>query len=74
MAIPPDELTKLPGFGRDIRAAREEARKLLKEAGVSDLKFQLLNRSVPMPFSPVGIFLIDQWRQIGVTVEPEEGT
>ena len=69
MATPPAELEKLPGFGRDIRAAREEARKLLKEAGVSDLKFQLLNRSVPMPFSPVGIFLIDQWRQIGVTAE-----
>jgi peptide/nickel transport system substrate-binding protein len=69
MATPAAELQKLPGFGRDIRAAREEARKLLKEAGVPDLKFQLLNRSVPMPFSPVGIFLIDQWRQIGVTAE-----
>jgi len=69
MATPSAELQKLPGFGRDIRAAREEARKLLREAGVPDLKFQLLNRSVPMPFSPVGIFLIDQWRQIGVTAE-----
>ena len=69
MATSNEELSQLPGFGRDIRAAREEARKLLREAGVSDLKFQLLNRSVPMPFSPVGIFLIDQWRQIGVTAE-----
>src|SRR5262249_7104311 len=32
--LPKEELQKLPGFGRDVRAAREEAKRLLKEAGV----------------------------------------
>jgi peptide/nickel transport system substrate-binding protein len=69
LAMPADELAKVPGFGKDAAAARAQARKLLQEAGVSNLKFALLNRTVPQPFSPVALFLIDQWRQIGVTVE-----
>lgn len=63
------ELQALPGFGRDIAAARAEARRLLQEAGVSNLSFALVNRAVPQPYTPAGIFLVDQWRQIGVTVE-----
>jgi peptide/nickel transport system substrate-binding protein len=63
------ELAALPGFGRDINAARVEARRLLAEAGVSNLKFALVNRSVAQPYTPAGIFLVDQWRQIGVEVE-----
>jgi peptide/nickel transport system substrate-binding protein len=63
------ELTKYPGFGKDIKAARAEAQKLLKEAGVPNLKFQLTNRTVAMPYTPTGVFVIDQWRQIGVTAE-----
>ena len=69
LAISDAELQKLPGFGKDIQGARAEAKKLLKEAGHENLKFTLINRSVPMPFQPVAIFLIDQWRQIGVQVE-----
>ncbi len=69
LAMPPAELEKFPGFGRDIGAARAEARQLLKQAGQEGLKFRLTMRDVPMPFQPVGVFLIDQWRQIGVTVE-----
>ncbi len=72
LATPPEELEKLPGFSRDIKASRAEAKKLLKEAGVSDLKFKLMNRNVPMPYTPVGVFLIDQWRQIGVSVEHDQ--
>jgi peptide/nickel transport system substrate-binding protein len=68
-ATPESELVKLPGFGKDIRAAREEAKKLLKEAGVPDLKFVLHNRNLAMPYTPAGIFVVDQWRQIGVTAE-----
>jgi peptide/nickel transport system substrate-binding protein len=68
-ATPPDELAKLSGYGRDINAARAEARRLLKEAGTENLTFTLLNRGVPQPYEPVGIWLIDQWRQIGVTVK-----
>ncbi|MBL8837432.1 MAG: ABC transporter substrate-binding protein [Alphaproteobacteria bacterium] len=63
------ELDALPGFSRDIRAAREEARALLREAGRSNLTFQLVNRNIADPYTPAGVFLLDQWRQIGVTVE-----
>src|SRR5690606_3148325 len=66
------ELMKYPGFGKDIAKARAEARKLLAEAGVKTLKFKLTNRNVPMPYTPVGVFLIDQWRQLGLTVEHEQ--
>jgi peptide/nickel transport system substrate-binding protein len=66
------ELMKYPGFGKDVKKARAEAQKLLKEAGVSNLSFKFTNRNVPMPYTPVGIFLIDQWRQIGVTAEHEQ--
>ena len=70
-ATPLSELSKLAGYGRDINAARAEARKLLKEAGQENLSFTLTNRAVPQPYEPVGIWLIDQWRQIGVTVKME---
>jgi peptide/nickel transport system substrate-binding protein len=69
VALPDDELAKLPGFWRDAEASRAEARRLLKEAGVSDLKLTLTNRSVPMPYDAYGIYLIDQWRRIGVTAD-----
>src|SRR5205809_877565 len=68
-ATPPAELEKLAGYGRDINAARAEARRLLKEAGQENLSFTLTNRSVPMPYEPVAVWLIDQWRQIGVNVK-----
>src|SRR5213596_1700131 len=68
-ATPPAELEKLAGYGHDIAANRAEARRLLKEAGAEGLSFTLLNRAVPMPYEPVGVWLIDQWRQIGVNVK-----
>lgn len=68
-ATDPKLLEKLPGFSRDIKAAREEAKKLLKEAGVENLKFKLHNRNIASPYTPTGVFLIDQWKQIGVEVE-----
>jgi peptide/nickel transport system substrate-binding protein len=72
LAAAEQELVKMPGFDRDIAASRAEAKKLLKEAGQKDLTFKLTNRNVAMPYTPVGIFLIDQWRQIGVNVEHEQ--
>ncbi len=66
-ATPPAELEKLAGYSRDIRKSREEARRLLREAGVPDgFTFTFMNRGVPMPYEPVGVWLIDQWRQIGL--------
>jgi peptide/nickel transport system substrate-binding protein len=72
LATPEAELVKLPGFGKDIKKSREEARKLLKEAGQENLKFVLWNRNLAMPYTPAGIFLVDQWRQIGVEVEHKQ--
>jgi len=71
-ATPEAELVKLPGFSKDIKKSREEAVKLLKEAGQENLKFTLWNRNLAMPYTPAGIFLVDQWRQIGVTVEHKQ--
>jgi peptide/nickel transport system substrate-binding protein len=66
---PDSELTQIAGYGRDMEAARAEARRLLAEAGVAEgFAFDLLNRNVQMPYEYVGIFLIDQWRQIGLRV------
>lgn len=62
------ELDTLPGFQPDIEARRAEARRLLKEAGQENLQFTFMNWN---RYTPLGVFLIDQWRQIGVTVEQE---
>jgi peptide/nickel transport system substrate-binding protein len=71
LAASEEQLAQWPGFGRDIAAAREEARRLLREAGVTNLRFTLSNRSIGQPYTTLGVFLIDQWRQIGVTVEQQ---
>jgi peptide/nickel transport system substrate-binding protein len=71
-ATPPEELAKLAGYGHDINAARAEARRLLKEAGVPEgFSFTFKNRGIPQPYEPLGIWLIDQWRQIGLNVKQE---
>jgi len=45
---------------------------LLAQAGVDkELSFVLKNRNVPMPYEYVGTWLVDQWRQIGLTVRQE---
>jgi peptide/nickel transport system substrate-binding protein len=72
LAASEKELVQYPGFGKDIKAARAEAQKLLAAAGVKGLKFRFLNRNVAMPYTHVGVFLIDQWRQIGVTAVHEQ--
>lgn len=69
LALTDEELAKLPGFSRDMEKARQDARKLLEDAGVANLKLKLTNRNVSHPFTPTGIFVIDQWRRIGVTAE-----
>ena len=72
VALTDNELAGLTGFGRDPEKARAEAKKLLAEAGVPDLKFKLINRNVNHPFTPVGVYVIDQWRRIGVTAEHQQ--
>ena len=72
MALPEEDLVKIPGFSKDIAKSREDAKKILEEAGLKDLKFKLLNRNVAEPYTPGAVFAIDQWRRIGVTVEHEQ--
>ncbi|MGH7400189.1 MAG: ABC transporter substrate-binding protein [Candidatus Rokuibacteriota bacterium] len=70
LAMTPDELQKIAGYSPDIKKSRAEARRLLREAGVPEgFKFRLHNRAVEQPYKVVGIWLIDQWRQIGLNVE-----
>jgi peptide/nickel transport system substrate-binding protein len=68
-ATPPEELNKLAGYWTDIEKSRAEAKKLLKEAGVPEgFQFTFLNRGIPMPYEPLGVWLIDQWRRVGLNV------
>jgi peptide/nickel transport system substrate-binding protein len=71
-SLPQAELEKLPGFWRDIEKSRTEARRLLAEAGVPNLKVKFLNRQVGQPFQPAGIYAVDQWRRVGIQAEHME--
>ena len=69
-AMPEADLEKLPGFGRDMEKNRAEARRLLAEAGYPNgLKVILKNRNVKLPYQDFAVFLIQDWRKIGVEVE-----
>jgi len=68
LAASDEELERLAGYGRDLEASRAEAKKLLAEAGLSDLSFELHNRGVDQPYKVVGTWLIDQWSKIGADV------
>jgi peptide/nickel transport system substrate-binding protein len=71
-ATPPEELNKLAGYWTDAAKSRAEARKLLKEAGVPEgFQFTFKNRGIPMPYEPLGVWMIDQWRQVGLNVKQE---
>ncbi|MEL6374793.1 MAG: ABC transporter substrate-binding protein [Pseudomonadota bacterium] len=68
LAATEEELTKLAGYGRDMGKNRAEAKRLLAEAGVKNLKVVLNNRGVDQPYKVVGTWLVDQWRRIGLNV------
>ena len=71
-ATPPAELNKLAGYWTDAEKSRAEAKKLLKEAGVPEgFSFTFKNRGIPMPYEPLGVWMIDQWRRIGLNVKQE---
>src|SRR6202008_395379 len=69
LAATKEELEQIIGFWPDINKSRAEAKKLLKEAGVENLKFTLLNRGVDQPYTILGTWMIDQWKQVGMTVD-----
>ena len=59
-------LQTLPGYGKDVEAARAEAKKLLKDAGYPNLKAELWNRAIDQPYKMMGTWYVDQWRKVGV--------
>ncbi len=67
-AMTEQELAGIAGFSKDIGSSRKEARRLLREAGVPEgFSFTYTNRDVE-PYDKMGIFLIDQWKEIGLNV------
>ncbi|HUI34599.1 MAG TPA: ABC transporter substrate-binding protein [Stellaceae bacterium] len=68
LAATKDELQQMVGYWPDIEKSRNEAKRLLKEAGADNLSFELLNRNVDQPYKYVGTWLIDQWSKIGLHV------
>ncbi len=69
-AMPEAELQKFPGFGTDIDKNRAEAKRLLAEAGYPNgLKVVLKNRNVKLPYQDFAVFVIQEWRKIGIEVD-----
>ncbi len=65
-ALTEEELTQIPGFSRNIETSRQEARRLLKESGVPEgFTFEVISRP---EYEILTVWLIDQWRQIGLNV------
>ena len=71
MATAESELITIPGFARDIAASRDEARRLLAEAGVHDLKLTVMVRDIPMPHYAGADLLAESWRALGVTTNQD---
>src|SRR5207249_6027622 len=61
------DLQKIAGFGTDGAANKAKAKQLLADAGQTNLTFKFLNRNITTPYEPVALFVIDQWKQVGIT-------
>ena len=69
-AMPDAELQSFPGFGKDAEKNRAEAKRLLAEAGYPNgLKVVLKNRNIQLPYKDFAVFVIQEWRKIGVEAE-----
>ena len=68
LAANKQELEQIAGFWPDIEKSRQEARRLLREAGADGLQFELLNRNVDQPFKYLGAWLVDEWSKVGLKV------
>ena len=69
-AMSPAELEKFPGFGRDAEKNRAEAKRLLAEAGYPNgFKVVLKNRNVKLPYQDFAVYVIQEWRKIGIEAE-----
>jgi len=71
LAASKEELQQLAGYSPDIEKSRAEARRLLKEAGVPEgYKFRFHMQNADQPYKIVSLWLLTQWRSIGL--EPEQ--
>jgi peptide/nickel transport system substrate-binding protein len=69
-ALAPAELEKFSGFWRDADKSRAEAKRLLAEAGYPNgFKVVLKNRNVRLPYQDFAVYVIQEWRKIGVEAE-----
>ena len=69
-AMSPAELEKFPGFWRDAEKNRAEAKRLLAEAGYPNgFKVVLKNRNVKLPYQDFAVYVIQEWRKIGIEAE-----
>jgi peptide/nickel transport system substrate-binding protein len=69
-AMSPAELEKYPGFWRDAAKSRVEAKRLLAEAGYPNgLKVVLKNRNVKLPYQDMAVYVVHEWREIGIEAE-----
>jgi len=65
-ALPKEELAKIPGFGSDKARDREEARRLLAEAGYpAGFKTKVLTRK-GVGWENQAVFIKDQWAKVGI--------
>jgi peptide/nickel transport system substrate-binding protein len=70
-AMPKEMLETIPGYGPDINANREEARKLMAKAGYGagkHLAVKVATRNIPIYRDPA-IILIDQLKSIYIDGE-----
>src|SRR5437763_4796218 len=71
--MPQDMLDKLPGYGSDVAANREQARTIMKKLGYGPdkpLNIKVTTRDVP-PYRDPAVILIDQLKGIYVNGELE---
>jgi peptide/nickel transport system substrate-binding protein len=66
-AMSDTDLVKVAGFGKDGKANKDAAKKLLADAGVTNLSFKFLNRNITTPYEPVAVYLINEWKSVGIT-------
>jgi ABC-type transport system substrate-binding protein len=68
--LSPEELQALPGFGKDHQANLREARRLLADAGYPNgFHTVLTNRTVKLPYIDFGVYVVSEWKKIGVEAE-----
>ena len=71
--MPKDMLTAIPGYGPDVKASRDEARRLMAAAGFGPekrLKVKISTRNVAIYREPA-VILIDQLKDIYIDAELE---